>query len=82
MPDFIVKAKIPGESNWAAFGLRSFTLAPRVGDVVGMDLHGVGYAFRVVGIHHPIEPTMTAGDLYISQIGPLHNEVLDLFRRS
>jgi len=85
MVDVIVKAKLPGEKTWAAYGLRSFAVLPRIGEIVGIDIDGKSHAFRVVDVHHPIEPIGTlgtAGDLYLSQVGTLSEEIKDLFERS
>ena len=49
----------------------SFRVSPRVGEIITHDEDGVGVAFEVVAVHHPLEPTTTAGDLYVKRLGNL-----------
>ena len=51
-------------------GERSFRVAPRVGDYVTVDdPDGVGIAYRVKAIIHPLELAPTAGDLILESAG-------------
>jgi hypothetical protein len=39
--------------------------------IVANDPKGIGHAYRVVEVHHPIDPTSTAGDIYVVDAGDL-----------
>jgi hypothetical protein len=53
-------------------GRHEFYVLPRMGDyIVANDPKGIGHAYRVVEVHHPIDPTSTAGDIYVVDAGDL-----------
>lgn len=48
-----------------------FRASPRVGEIISHDEDGVGIAFEVVAVHHPLQPASAAGDIYVKRIGNL-----------
>lgn len=75
----ILIVKEPGKKNWEGKGTHEFIAMPRVGEYITMDVGGIGYAYRVVAIHHPDIPTVTAGDVYAVQEGIIHEMLTKLF---
>jgi hypothetical protein len=53
-------------------GRHEFYVLPRMGDyIVANDPKDIGHAYRVVEVHHPIDPASTAGDIYLVDAGDL-----------
>ena len=56
--------------EWQGHGSHEFLATPRVGEHITMnDDEGIGQAYQIIAIMHPIAPTMTAGDLIIRHVG-------------
>ena len=69
MVEFIVLEK-KSDGKWEGHGTHSFKATPRVGEHIEMnDDDGIGQTYEVVAVVHPLEPTMTAGDLIIRHAG-------------
>jgi hypothetical protein len=62
----IVKDK---DGGWRPLGLQSFRLAPEIGHYITVNEGGVGQAYEVIAIMHPMEPAETAGDLILKHAG-------------
>lgn len=76
-------AKIPGYRNWEGLGTHEFKVLPRVGDhIVRNEEDGIGYAYEVVGVHHPAEPTDSTGDVYVVRAGTITDTNMRLFKES
>ena len=58
------------DSNWTGLGTHRFRVAPRIGECITVnDENGIGQAYRVKAIAHPLEPVDTAGDLILEHVG-------------
>ena len=69
MIEFVVMVVERG-GRWCGLGTHKFRTAPHVGHVITMnDPNGIGQAYEVVAVIHPLEPTSTAGDLVLRHIG-------------
>lgn len=66
---FVVAVK-HGESEFTGLGAHQFRVAPRIGEFVTFDdKKGIGQAYKVKAVIHPLEPVETAGDLILEHIG-------------
>lgn len=64
----VIEKKLNGD--WSGHGSRAFRVAPRVGDYVSFDdSQGVGQAYEVIAVLHPLDLASTAGDLIIRHRG-------------
>jgi hypothetical protein len=73
---FVVIVKDP-LTDPKGLGEKSFRIAPRVGEHVTVnDPDGVGKAYRVKAVIHPLELAPTAGDLILESAG----DEIDLMR--
>jgi hypothetical protein len=52
-------------------GVHEFRIMPRVGEHIIRNVEEIGQAYQVATVHHPDEPTMTMGDIYIVYVGNL-----------
>lgn len=66
--EFMVMTKNPLE-DFEPLGSQKFRVAPRVGEYVTINENGVGQAYRVKAVIHPLEPAGTAGDLVLEHVG-------------
>ena len=67
MTEFMVMGWIDGK--WTGVGSHEFRTPPRKGDIIGWDdENGVGQAYEVVAVMHPLEPATTSGDLLVRHI--------------
>jgi hypothetical protein len=82
MIEAMVMVKYATSKHWEGLGCREFMIMPRVGEHISMDIDDVGQAYKVVAIHHPIDPVSTMGDIYIVHVNNLHDEVMRLFAES
>lgn len=78
MVSVTVFIKEPGGDHWEGLGRREFMVLPRVGEHIG----DATYLYRVVSMQHPLNPTMTAGDLYAVQVGGFADSAKGSLRRS
>lgn len=66
--EFVVIVK-DAQGNYG-LGTHGFRLAPRIGEFVTLnDDKGIGQAYRVKAVIHPLEPASAAGDLILEHIG-------------
>jgi hypothetical protein len=72
--EFVVIEYTPDGGQSLPFG--HFRVAPRIGEIITHDENGVGIAFEVVAVHHPSEPTATAGDLFVKRLGNLVDHLM------
>jgi hypothetical protein len=67
--EFMVMVK-DAQGKFTGLGRHSFVVAPRTGEIVGFDDDkGIGQAYRVKAVMHPLQPTTTAGDLILEHLG-------------
>ena len=52
MVSAILIVKNPDSTNWEPMGTHEFTVLPRVGEHISLDINGDGYLYGVVGVHH------------------------------
>jgi len=65
---FMVMVKKP-DGSWDGLGSHSFAVPPRTGEFVALDDdNGQGQAYRVKAVVHPIDCTVTAGDLILEYV--------------
>jgi len=55
--------------DFEPLGTQRFRIAPRVGEYVTINESGIGQAYRVKAVIHPLEPAGTAGDLILEHVG-------------
>ena len=82
MVSAILIVKNPESTSWEPMGTHEFTVLPRVGEHISLDINGDGYLYGVVGVHHPGEPADSGVDIYAVRLGMVSDEVLRLFRES
>ena len=57
------------EGGWEGMGQREFAAVPQVGHFVTTnDEAGVGQAYEVVAVIHPLDPASSAGDLLLKHV--------------
>jgi hypothetical protein len=57
------------DGSWEGLGSHSFAVPPRTGEYVGFDdTGGKGQAYRVKAVLHPLDPSVTAGDLILEYV--------------
>ena len=78
----ILIMKNPDSTRWEPMGTHEFTVLPRVGEHISLDINGDGYLYGVVGVHHPGEPADGGVDIYAVLLAMVSDEVLRLFRES
>ena len=79
----MVMVRYPDEEHWKGMGSKSFRVMPRIGEhIAGDDENGVSQIYRVVGVHHPLEPTVTAGDIFVVHVGDVLDEMNRLFNET
>ena len=78
----ILIVKNPDSTRWEPMGTHEFTVLPRVGEHISLDINGDGYLYGVVGVHHPGEPADGGVDIYAVPLAMVSDEVLRLFRES
>ncbi|MDQ3832798.1 MAG: hypothetical protein M3315_04015 [Actinomycetota bacterium] len=78
----ILIVKNPDSTRWEPMGTHEFTVLPRVGEHISLDINGDGYLYGVVGVHHPGEPADGGVDIYAVLLAMVSDEVLRLFRES
>jgi hypothetical protein len=67
--EFIVMAK-DARGDFKGLGSHHFRLAPRMGEFVTLnDDNGIGQAYEVTAVIHPLDPASAAGDLILKHIG-------------
>ncbi len=67
MVSFVVMEKEAGE--WRGLGVHSFAVAPRPGEYVTLaDDKGIGQAYRVKAVIHPLGLEGNAGDLVLEYV--------------
>ena len=72
MVEFMVMSVngINGKGDMEGLGARKFQVLPVKGDFVTVDDNGgIGQAFEVIAIIHPLEEASTAGDLILRHVG-------------
>ncbi len=59
------------DGQWRGLGSHEFRIAPRTGEYVTLgDEKGIGQAYRVLAVIHPLEPVPDcAGDLILQHVG-------------
>lgn len=63
----VIEKKENGE--WQGHGTNEFESAPRIGEYIEFnDADGIGQVYSILAVIHPLEPTMTAGDILIRHI--------------
>lgn len=68
MVSFVVMEKKAGE--WRGLGVHSFAVPPRTGEYVTLnDDTGIGQAYRVKAVIHPLDLVDNAGDLVLEYVG-------------
>jgi hypothetical protein len=62
---------VAGGEHLKGLGFQKFLIAPRVGEFVTLnDEAGIGQAYKVVAVMHPLEPVGgSAGDLILKHVG-------------
>ncbi|HEY1754393.1 MAG TPA: hypothetical protein VGG72_03285 [Bryobacteraceae bacterium] len=66
--EFIVMVKKP-DGSWDGLAAHGFVVPPRTGEYVTLDdENGIGQAYRVTAVLHPLDATMTAGDLVLEYV--------------
>ena len=67
---FMVMLKRQGD-HLEGMGFQKFLIPPRVGEyVTANDEAGIGQAYRVIAVMHPLEPVPgSAGDLIVEHVG-------------
>ena len=66
--EFMVIKKNPLE-DFEPLGVQRFRVALRVGEYVTINENGIGQAYRVKALVHPLEAAGTAGDLILEHVG-------------
>jgi hypothetical protein len=67
--EFLVIEKTAG-GKWRGHGRRQFQAPPHIGDnITEDDDQGIGQAYEVVAVIHPMVATDMAGDLIIVHVG-------------
>ena len=82
MVSAMVMVKDPGRDNWEGLGSHDFLVLPRVDERIDLDVSGVGYSYKVVAVHHPLDPADAAGDIYAVRLGTIPDVVKRLFEES
>lgn len=56
--------------NFEDLGQREFAIAPQLGHYVTMnDRFGIGQAYQVIAVIHPLEPDATSSNLILRHVG-------------
>ena len=57
------------DGKYEGMGRQKFRIAPRIGEYITTDEDGIGQAYVVKAVMHPMEPAGTAGDIILSHVG-------------
>ena len=57
------------DGKYEGMGRQKFRVVPRTGDYITVDENGIGQAYLVKAVLHPMEPAGTAGDLILTHAG-------------
>jgi hypothetical protein len=79
MIEAMLMVKNPDSRGWEGMGSRKFMVLPRLGDNIELEVDEIAYLYKVVSVHHPGEPTVTAGDIWAVQIGRTPEVIQKIF---
>jgi len=75
----MLMVKVPNQDHWQGMGQKAFTVLPRIGEFIEINVDDVGYTYSVVAVAHPSEPTVNMGDIYIVELGKTPDVLKQLF---
>jgi hypothetical protein len=71
--------KVSGRDTWQGMGEKAYSVLPRTGEFIEIDVDGTAYWCKVVAVAHSSEPTTNIGDIYAVPLGKSTDVLKQLF---
>lgn len=76
--EVVLMVKHQGSDRWEGAAGGPFVVMPRVGEYIELEIAEQGCLYKVVSVHHPGEPAITAGDIFAVYAGLTHEVIKNL----